>query len=133
MKELYKGHLFELDEIDGVGKQHLQFVQREPYHEPKPGVLNQEVLRVLIRRVMRLNQETPWIGNAEILRCLRRALLLHEIRAMERDLEKGKLYPECIDTDDRGHFVLPERYSYFRATPSCNREANRFVQQYGDG
>lgn len=108
MKELYPGHTFELDQLDDPhgAKQILQFVQREPYHKPKPGVLNQEVLRALIARIKVLEQETPWEGNKEILFCLRRALLLHELRAMERDLNKGELNPEGIELDERGHLKL---------------------------
>lgn len=106
MRVIYPGHTFELDELDGDGKQILQFVQREPYHDPKPGVLTQEVIRALIARNQELDDETPWEGNEKIRYHLRMALLLHEFRAMERDVLKGTLKPERVKVDKRGHFDL---------------------------
>lgn len=106
MESLYRGHTYKLAHIDGSGHTILQFVQREPHHHPQEGVLNQEVLRALIDRVQVLNVEKPWHGNATILWHLRSALLLHEFRAMERDLEDERLKPELVHVDNRGHFVL---------------------------
>lgn len=109
MHVIYPGHTYQLDNVDGPGGQTIQFLQRAPLHEPKPGILNQEVLRAVIDRVQVLDAEKPWEGNAEILFCLRRAILLHEIRAMERDLRSGRLKPELVRLDERGHFCLRER------------------------
>lgn len=109
MKVIKPGHTYELDHLDGNGKQTLQFVQREPHHEPKEGTNNQEVLRALIDRVILLDSEKPWEGNKKLLNHLRSALLLHEIRAMERKLEKGELKPEDVLVGDDGHFHLYTR------------------------
>jgi hypothetical protein len=109
MQIVKPGHKYILANIDcgpGDPGQVLQFLQRKPHHEPLPGCLNQEVLRALIDRIQVLDAEKPWHGNAEILYCFRRALLLHEIRAMERDLETGSLKPELVQLDYRGHFFL---------------------------
>lgn len=108
MKVLYPGHRYALDLIDAPGTVELQYLQRPP-HEPKPGVLYQEVLRTIIDRVQVLDAELPWWGNEEIIQCARRMILLGEIRAMERDLQKGSLKPELVRLDERGHFFLRER------------------------
>ena len=106
MKPLIHGHLYELDHLDGSGKTHLQFVSREPLHDPREGVINQEVLRALIDRVECLNEEVPWAGNADILHHLRMALVLHEARALVRHVQKGELRPETLVTGADGHFVF---------------------------
>jgi hypothetical protein len=101
-----KGHKYLLDHLDGTGKTVLTFVSRAPLHEAYEGVTNQEVLRAVIDRVQVLNEEKPWGGNKDILYCLRRALLLHEIRALEIKLEKGTLFPENIILGNDMHFKL---------------------------
>jgi hypothetical protein len=94
MKILYPGHRYALDILDAPEDRQtrllvpLQFVQRKPHHVPMPGTTNQEVCRALIDRVKVLNAEVPWVGNAEILRCLRRVIFLHELRAYLRHREK---------------------------------------------
>lgn len=65
MKEIYLGHTYELDHLDGDGKSTLQFVQRKPHHEPKEGVTNQEVIRAIIARVKVLDAEVPWGGGQQ--------------------------------------------------------------------
>ena len=112
MRCLDDGHTFELDNLDGsdISKQTLVFVKRFRGAENHPGTWNQEVLRALIHRVIMLDQEMPWAGNDEILFHLRRALVLHENRALLRKLEKGELRPELIEVDPRdGHFVRIEK------------------------
>lgn len=108
MREIYKGHLFELNHLDGEGKSLLQFVQRKPYHEPKEGVTSQEVIRAVIARVKALDEETPWEGNKRILYHLRMVIALHEARAVERHIEKHNLAIEHIVLGDDGHFKLEE-------------------------
>lgn len=106
MKVLVPGHTYELDHLDGNGKTRLQFVSRAPLHEPAEGVINQEVLRALIDRVQLLDAEVPWSGNIEILKHLRMALALHEVRALLRHVEKGQILPELLSTGADGHFQL---------------------------
>jgi len=88
VRAIYPGHRYELDHLDGEGKSVLQFVQREPLHAPLEGVTNQEVLRAVIDRVKALDEEVHWPGNAQIIRHLRMAILLHESRAIERHIER---------------------------------------------
>lgn len=109
MKVVKPGHTYELSHLDGNKTQTLQFVQRKPHHEPKEGTNSQEVLRALIDRVIVLDKEKPWPGNEKILHHLRSAILLHEIRALQRKLEKGELKPELVLIGDDGHFKLYER------------------------
>lgn len=106
MRSIYPGHKYELDHLDGSGKQVLQFVQRPPHHYGVEGVTNQEVLRAVIDRVRVLDGEIPWSGNARILYHLRMALLLHESRAMERHVEKHGFAVEDVGLGEDGHFKL---------------------------
>ena len=105
MKVLEPGHVYELDQLDGDGKQILTFVNR--ISNPHSGVLNQEVLRAVIDRVQYLDAELPHPFNATILYHLRMALGLHEARAYLRKIEKGQLLPERVKVSPKdGHFVL---------------------------
>ncbi len=104
MKILYPGHSYLLPNQDGSGEQRIDFVRRKPHHEPVPGILNQQLLRVLIDRVGVLNAEKPWEGNARILMHLRLAIAEHECRALIRHVEDGKLLPEQLPTGHDGHF-----------------------------
>ncbi|TIL94661.1 MAG: hypothetical protein E5Y73_11165 [Mesorhizobium sp.] len=106
MRAIYPGHRYELDHLDGNGKSVLQFVQRLPLHVPMEGVTNQEVLRAVIDRVKSLDAEIPWAGNAQIIRHLRMAILLHESRAMERYIEKHEFAVEAVELGEDGHFKL---------------------------
>lgn len=106
MKEIYPGHTFELRHLDGDNVSTLQFVQRRPHHEPKEGTTNQEVLRALIRRVILLNSEQAWEGNIQILSHLRKALALHEVRALLKHIDKDSLPVESFPTGPDGHFTF---------------------------
>ncbi len=88
MRVLKPGHRYELNCLDGPTYEFLQFVQRRPHHEPRPGTTNQEVCRALIDRIKVLDQEVPWEGNVIILRNLRNIIFLHEVRAYQRHAEK---------------------------------------------
>jgi len=104
MKVIIPGHRYVLDHLDGDKTTSLQFVQRQPFHEPTEGVTNQEVLRCIINRVQTLNSEVPWENNQKIIYHLRMALALHEARAVERHIEKGEdveNYPVGPD----GHWI----------------------------
>jgi hypothetical protein len=98
MKELDKGHEYNLTVLDGSGKEHLQFVKRigkgYPYNEglPKSGTTNQEVLRVLISRTQYLNLQKPhWINPLCIL-FYRICIYLLELRASKRKGNTLSLY-----------------------------------------
>lgn len=109
MKIIDPGHEYELASIDGECVQKIRFVKRFRGVENHAGTTNQELLRVLIDRVTRLNDERPWPGNQEIIVHLRMALILHESRALYRKVEKGLLKPEHVVTAIRdGHFKLTE-------------------------
>lgn len=111
MEVVEAGHVFRLKNLDdGRGEdtfEVLTFVNRED--EPHAGTTNQEVLRALISRIIYLNDQMPHILNGTILYYLRMALVLHEMRALERKVETGKLEPELVAVnDDDGHFSLAE-------------------------
>lgn len=108
MQILINGHRYELDHLDGDGTTIIQFVDRG-HGRNTEGILNQDLLRVLIDRMKVLDSEVPWEGNAKIIEHLRRALLLHEVRTLERKLERGEFEPEaCWISPDDGHWRLYE-------------------------
>ena len=99
------GHKYILENLDGDGVNTLEFVNRG-HEEDMEGTNNQEVLRVLIHRVKFLNTERPWSGNEQIINHLRSALLLHEMRHLERLMERNEIEPEHIKVGTNGHFLL---------------------------
>lgn len=107
MHILDKGHRYKLDTLDGEVNIELIFVKRFRGTNNHAGTTNQDVLRCLIDRVQTLNDESPWEGNDRIIKHLRLALTLHESRALEKKVEKGKLKPEEVRTSKKdGHFKL---------------------------
>lgn len=107
MKILEPGHIYELNQVDGNGKETLRFVNREPGTE-HPGTQTQEVIRALIDRTMHCDNCLRWEGNDKIIHHLRMALTLHEARALERKAEKGYYAPERQAVGKDGHFVLTD-------------------------
>lgn len=105
MKALNKGNVYSLNNSDGGSKQIVSFVNRNEGQENQ-GTNNQEVLRMLINRVKFLDSQINWTGNAEILKHLRLALVLHESRHLERLVERDLLEPEFVPTGEDGHFIL---------------------------
>ena len=111
----HKYHVFNFDQQDGDEEvQLIQFVKKlivPGRIESHCGTNCQEVLRVLIDRVQILNDEVPWEGNYEIIKKLRECLLLFELRALQRKMEKETLFPEKILWDEKdGHFHLNRIY-----------------------
>lgn len=118
MKVIEPGHIYEVDHLDGENKGKLVFVNREL--TPHEGTQTQEILRVIIDLLECLIDRTNhcdsclrWEGNDHIIKAMseaqrqsRLAILLHEQRAFERQLDKGKLLPEKVPVDDHGHFKL---------------------------
>lgn len=105
MKVLVPGHGYELQHVDGKKTQTVHCVNREPGTESE-GTQTQEFIRVAIDRTMHCDNCLRWARNDEIIYHLRMALLLHEIRAMERKVEKGLLRPENVAIGKDGHFIL---------------------------
>lgn len=56
--------------------------------------------------MIELEKELHWDGNEQILYHLRRALLLHETRHLERLLDRGILKPEKVEYGEDGHFNI---------------------------
>lgn len=107
MRVVYPGHVYELHHVGDPNLfQTLHFVQKAPLHPEMDGILNQEVLRVLINRVQFLEKEVHYDRNDEIIFHLRAALLLHEVRALGRKFCKGDFAPESIVIGSDGHFYL---------------------------
>ena len=110
MRILEKGHIYELEYIDGQDMEQdnrLLFVNREEGTEHS-GTQTQDVIRCLIDRTRHCDSCLRWEGNDLIIRHLRMALVLHEARALERKTERGSICPEDIVLGDDGHFRLAQ-------------------------
>jgi len=105
MEVLEEGHIYSLNALDCNGTETLCFVNRNKGNK-HPGTNNQEVLRALINRVQFLNKQIPWRGNEEIISHLRKALVLHESRHIERLVDRRLMNPENVPTGKDGHFIL---------------------------
>jgi len=103
LKTIKSGHRYELDNLKTDGTQVLQFYQDPEIHGSLvQGTSSQEVLRALIERMISLDKECPGDENKKIIEHLRAALILHEVRALRRKLEKrGRPELEFVGQD--GH------------------------------
>lgn len=119
MIELDPGHRYELDGIDGGQTRFtavVQYVKREGPGYPgnvghHPGITIQENLRSDIARLKYLDLQDPCAENLDIIRHLREAMRLLELRAARRhgsgilrirlveEIEKLPACPRC------GHVV----------------------------
>jgi hypothetical protein len=109
-----------------------------PIITPHEGTQSQEVLRMTIDMMETLIDRTNhcdscerWEGNDRIIKALteaqrqmRRAILFHEERAMERKLDRGDLKPEAIPTAKDGHWT-PMRRSEFEKFYGSPRGGSR--------
>lgn len=89
MKVIDKGHDYEIDNYDGIGKQRITFMKREGANYPfnvghYKGTNLQEVIRVLIDRVKYLNTQISCDENSRLIYSLRKNLLNLESRTARR-------------------------------------------------
>ena len=91
MKVLDEGHTYTLqnNKSDKCDVTLSFFKDRVINGDGYEGTTNQEVLRALIDRVKFLDKQVPHKNNQEILYHLRKAIVLHEQRHLDRLLEKG--------------------------------------------
>lgn len=110
MKVLQRGHRYELKNRgdSSTGTQVVQYINREPGMECD-GVTQQEVLRMMIDRNRYCTSCLPNSVSERIQYHLRMALVLHEMRALERKVQKGELEPEYLELGEDGHFKLIHR------------------------
>jgi len=104
MKTIEPGHIYQFDNLDGDVVNTLTFVNRET--NPHPGTQTQDVIRALIDRTQHCDSCLRWEGNDLIIEHLRQALVLHEVRALIRKIEKGYIKPEKVKLGADGHFQL---------------------------
>jgi len=105
MNIVEEGHYYELENLDGSQFNTIKFVNRGHGNDHE-GTNNQEVLRVLIDRVSFLDNELPWHGNKEIIMHLRKALILHEARHLERMVDRSIAVDKIPVNETNGHFEL---------------------------
>jgi len=114
MKELVKGHLYELDNLKLPGTTRLHFYLDGEIHNCSSfaGPSTQEVLRACISRVKRLNEEKPHELNDSIVDHLREAILLFECRANEiKNGERSVSFEgpiELAPVGSDGHIIQTE-------------------------
>lgn len=108
MRILDPGHKYQLQDINSESSSNTLIFYKDGSlnwdGENYAGTCNQEVLRALINRVKFLDlQLEHWVNN-QIIHHLRNALILHEIRHLERLLDKN-IEVEDIPTHLNGHFA----------------------------
>lgn len=108
MRVLQRGHRYELAHRGGDGMTVIQYVNREPGQEHE-GILQQELLRMMLDRNRYCNSCLPHPNNARIEYHLRMVLALHEGRALERKVEKGEIDIEYLDLTADGHLKLVDK------------------------
>ena len=105
MKILDKGHKYKLKNLKTKNNQTLCFYKDGKINQSKTkkGTSNQEVLRVLIDRVLFMENQKHHYLNKKILKHLRKALVLHEMRHLDRKVDK-LVNVENIYLGEDGHF-----------------------------
>src|SRR5580700_282369 len=111
MKVSEKGHIYHPDNRaahkgDGVAEQTITFANHEAGSE-HGGTTTQEVIRILLDRTRHCNNCMPHWVNEQVIYHLRSALVLHEMRALQRKFEKGDYNPEYMAVGPDGHFGMP--------------------------
>lgn len=87
MKILDRGHVYLAESVGDVAPQRIQFVKNrgEKYPgnigDPQPGIICQELLRILIDRTAYLNSQGACAETEHALAALRQALGWFEVRA----------------------------------------------------
>lgn len=103
MRVIDPGHIYEMDQLGG-GTQRLVFPKRSggaiQYPEEWPGVLTQEVARVLVDRTQYLNAVLPCVESLNAIQFLRMTIFEYEARAYRRKREKvNRMQPAHEDCD----------------------------------
>ena len=105
MKVLNRGHVYKLNNNKSPSHSILTFFKDKKINgEGFDGTTNQEVLRALIDRIKFLDSQKPHPVNDEVINCLRKAIVLHEQRHLDRLLEKG-VEIENLETFNDSHIV----------------------------
>lgn len=102
-----RGHSYRLSNLKSKGFTNLKFYKDSNINSGKSrkGTSNQEVLRVLIDRVQFLDMQKPHTVNSEIIYHLRKALILHEMRHLDRMIDKD-IEVEKLPLGDDGHLRI---------------------------
>ena len=105
MKVLNRGHVYKLNNNKSPSYSILTFFKDKKINgEGFDGTTNQEVLRALIDRIKFLDKQKPHPNNIEIIKCLRKAIVLHEQRHLDRMLEKD-MEIENLEVFENSHIV----------------------------
>lgn len=107
MKIIDRGHKYKLNNLKTNGNQLICFYKDGKINntKTKKGTSNQEVLRVLIDRVSFLEKQKHHYLNKRIIKHLRKALVLHEMRHLSRKVDKN-VDIENISLEKDGHFKV---------------------------
>lgn len=126
MRVIEPGHIYEIFNVDGDGEQRITFVRRRDSdgeitsQDRHPGILGQELLRVLINRTLFLSEEDPCVEDVEIVNKLRECLQRYESRATRRTIEKFSM-PERSDACPICHHLLCNHRHPNRLTHEADR------------
>ena len=107
MRELFPGHRFALQNLNTPGETILQFYQDPEIHGMgAEGPSTQEVMRAVIARVRKLDDERPWPGNAEIMSRAQEIIALFEMRALWYKVVRGEIAIENLPVGPDGHLII---------------------------
>ena len=111
MKVLDKGHTYLLKDNGSCEHSNkLIFFKDKKYNKNGyEGTTNQEVLRALIDRMKFMDKQCPSKENKKIIKHLRKALALHEIRHIKRFVHKNLEIENVKITNCDDHFLISER------------------------
>lgn len=102
----YSGHRYTIQNLDGNGQQTIQFVQREPRHRAREGIVLQDLFRICIDRLRVLDAERPNPMNLESIKDLQVIIARQEARALVEAVKADKLkHIEFLPTDANGHLI----------------------------
>ena len=101
------GHKYKIKNLKIKGYQTVSFYKDGKINKSKTkkGTSNQEVLRMLINRVLFLEEQKHHYLNKKIIKHLRKALILHEMRHLDRKVDKNEKIEEMSLSKD-GHFKI---------------------------
>lgn len=109
MECTYPGHTYIIYDLKNpnhpVRFQTIQFVQRQPNHQPKSGIICQDLLRCIIMHLRHVEGSCHLPEHQLIINLAQQTIALFEARALIRKAELGKIDFLDIDVDEDDHHI----------------------------
>lgn len=132
MNIIEEGHIYVLTNHSPNGgnptSQTITFLNNKKGQE-HDGIINQDLIRVIIDRLKCLDNEVHWELNKEIIYHLRMAIALHEARAIIRKVELRKINAEEVIIGPDGHFDLDFQQRIHMSNAAKEYEDNEYLRK----